>query len=62
MRDKILEANVRQFFMPSLTYYSDFKIMDVFQLAEKYLKKVGKGSNLKVFVACEGVIIDLNAS
>ena len=61
--DIALEANVRKLALyhhePT---YSDFKIMDVFQLAEKYLKKVGKGSDLQVIVACEGETIDLNAS
>jgi ribonuclease BN (tRNA processing enzyme) len=61
--DIALEANVRQLALyhhePT---YSDFKIMDVFQLAEKYLKKAGKGSDLQVLVACEGETIDLSAS
>ncbi len=59
--DIALEANVRKLALyhhePT---YSDFKIMDLLRLSEKYLKKVGKGSGLEVLVACEGATIDLN--
>ncbi|MBT5029292.1 MAG: MBL fold metallo-hydrolase [Nitrospinaceae bacterium] len=58
--DLATEANIKQiaFFHHEPTY-SDFKLRDIFRQTEKYLKLVAPKQDLKMFLAYEGLKIDL---
>lgn len=58
--DIALEANVKRLaFYHHEPTYSDFKLMDILQQSQKYLRAIDSKSQLKMFFAHEGMVIDL---
>ncbi|MDH5761824.1 MAG: MBL fold metallo-hydrolase [Nitrospinota bacterium] len=58
--DIALEANVKKIaFYHHEPTYSDFKLVNVFEQTQKYLKAIGRESPLEMILSREGLILDM---
>jgi len=58
--DLAVDANVKQIaFYHHEPTYSDFKLVDILKQTEKYIKPIAPDSNLNMFLAYEGLTVDL---